>query len=180
WRSSGSPTPTTCRRTPAGFTRGPRTLKSVRTPSSRRTAATRRSAGWNAGAYRNARPTSPRQRAATPGSTSITTPSSSSTSALPTLPDTARLPCLATGTPARVQWRGGGPPPRRYDQRRSRRHVERPGAVAPRAAGVDRVRRGAGQRDRVRPQCPSRADQLLDALTLLAQPEKDRGDLRGR
>src|ERR1700677_619088 len=41
-----------------------------------------------------------RQRASPAGSSSSLTPQRSSTSAAPTRPLTARLPCLATGTPA--------------------------------------------------------------------------------
>jgi hypothetical protein len=57
-------------------------------------------AGCREGANRKAMPSSRRQRTMTSAGTPILTPSASSTSALPHLLDTLRLPCLATVTPA--------------------------------------------------------------------------------
>ena len=48
----------------------------------------------------NAMPASARQRSTPAASRSIRTPSASSRSAEPQIDDAARLPCLATGTPA--------------------------------------------------------------------------------
>ena len=97
--SAASETPSACRRAPAGLQRGPRTLKTVRTPSSRRGTAAKRNDGWKIGANRNPIP-APSMVAATPaGGRSIFTPSASSTSALPHVEEAARLPCLATRAP---------------------------------------------------------------------------------
>ena len=123
---AGSDTPSTCRRTPAGLASGPRKLNVVGAPSSRRTGAAKRMAGWKRCAKQNPMPASRTHRATPSGPRSITTPSASSTSVEPHCDDDARPPCLATrGT-------GGG-----RDDRRHRRHVHRPGAVAPGAARVD-------------------------------------------
>ena len=71
----------------------------VRVPSSTRGPAAWRSAAWWRGAMRNTMPA----RSSTAGSrssgTSVFTPSAASTSAAPEREDSARLPCLATGTP---------------------------------------------------------------------------------
>src|SRR3954451_14302991 len=88
------------RRAPAGLVSGPRTLKIVRIPSSRRTGITSRMAGCSSGAKRKAIPTVSSVRPAVSGSISIFTPRAASTSALPDLLETERLPCLATGAPA--------------------------------------------------------------------------------
>src|SRR5947208_5513588 len=69
-------------------------------PSSRRGPAACRIAGWSAGAWRKTKPVVPRHAPRTAAGSSSRTPSASSTSAPPTAPETARLPCLATGTPA--------------------------------------------------------------------------------
>src|SRR5436190_1368578 len=96
----GSDTPRTRRRTPAGLASGPRKLNVVGVPSSRRAGPANRSAGWNFGAKQNPIPASSTQRATPVGPRSITTPIASSTSAEPHADDAARLPCLATRTPA--------------------------------------------------------------------------------
>ncbi len=57
-------------------------------------------AGWKFGAKKNAKLCSRSERAASAGDKSIGMPSASITSALPTDEVTARLPCLATATPA--------------------------------------------------------------------------------
>ena len=57
-------------------------------------------AGWNTGAKMKAMPASPRQRSTPSRSRSIRTSSASSRSAEPQIDEAARLPCLATGTPA--------------------------------------------------------------------------------
>ena len=72
----------------------------MRTPSARRSPARRASTGWYAGAKMKQHPAARRHRCTPSGSRSIFTPNRSSTSAAPTRPLTARLPCLATGTPA--------------------------------------------------------------------------------
>ena len=69
-------------------------------PSSLRTGAAWRMAGWKAGANMKPIPTSSMHRWTPSGPRSITTPKASSTSALPQDPETARLPCLATLSPA--------------------------------------------------------------------------------
>ena len=84
---------------------------------------------------------------------SIRTPSASSTSALPTLPDTARLPCFATGTPAAATTSAAAVETLKVCD-----------AVAAGAAGVDGVRRA--RRGSTVPSARSaRAapDQLVDA-----------------
>ena len=55
---------------------------------------------WNRGAKRKVMPTSARHASALSGLSSIATPSACRRSALPQRLDMARLPCLATGTPA--------------------------------------------------------------------------------
>ena len=97
WREN---TPTICRRTPAGLDSGPSRLKMVRVPSSTRVGPTFFIAGWCAGANMKPMPASRMQRATPSGASSIATPSAPSTSAAPEREDSARLPCLATGTPA--------------------------------------------------------------------------------
>ena len=72
----------------------------MRTPMPRRVGPAWRMAGWKPGAKRKAKPTSRRAAAAEVASWSVRTPSASSTSAEPALEVIARLPCLATGTPA--------------------------------------------------------------------------------
>ena len=59
-----------------------------------------RMAGWKFGAKRNAKPYSVRAAEADVASWSMRMPRASSTSAEPDLEVIARLPCLATGTPA--------------------------------------------------------------------------------
>ena len=56
-------------------------------------------AGWNAGANMNPMPTSSMHRFTDSGLSSSLTPLASRISAAPTVPDAARLPCLATLTP---------------------------------------------------------------------------------
>jgi hypothetical protein len=84
----------------AGLVSGPRKLKTVPMPSSRRGTAACRKPGWNTGAKKNPMPASSTQRATPAAGRSMTTPRASSTSAVPDAEDAARLPCLATGTPA--------------------------------------------------------------------------------
>ena len=100
-RTKGAPkTPTSWCVAPAGFARGPRTLKMVRTPRDRRTPATCLMVPWKCGAKRNAMPEVARLLRTSSGDPGKVTPSSSSTSALPHRLETDRLPCLATGIPA--------------------------------------------------------------------------------
>ncbi len=75
-------------------------LKIVRTPSSRRTGATFFIAGWWFGANMKPRRNSRMQSATCVAPSMMFAPSASSTSALPDLDDTPRLPCLATVAPA--------------------------------------------------------------------------------
>ena len=108
WRStrtwmptrSGWKTPIRMLGAPAGLVSGPRMLNMVRTPSSLRTAATFFMAGWCTGANMKPMPVSAMQADTWSGCSSITAPRASSTSALPDLDDTLRLPCLATLAPA--------------------------------------------------------------------------------
>src|SRR5689334_12280678 len=93
-------TPIIWRRTPAGLDNGPSRLKIVRVPSSTRVAATFFIAGWCAGANMNPMPASRIHSPICSGDSSMLTPSAESTSAAPDRDDKARLPCLATGTPA--------------------------------------------------------------------------------
>src|SRR6516162_9581219 len=96
---SGANTPTSWRGALAGLDSGPSRLKIVRVPSSTRAGATWRVALWWRGAIRKPRPISHRQRRTIAKSASILTPSAVSTSADPDREESARLPCLATGTP---------------------------------------------------------------------------------
>ena len=96
---SGANTPTSWRRAPAGFDNGPSRLKIVRVPSSTRVGATWRVALWWRGAIRKPMPNSHRQARTIERSASMLTPSAVSTSAEPDFDDSARFPCLATGTP---------------------------------------------------------------------------------
>ena len=98
------------------------------------------------------------------GVSSIATPSPSSTSAEPHFEVIARLPCLATRTPAAGD-----------DERRGGRDVERAGRVAAGAAGIDeRADRPAIELDPqgVLPHRPGEAGDLLDCLA----PHSQRGD----
>ena len=90
----------TCRNAPAGLVRGPSTLKIVRTAISRRGPMACFIAPWWAGANRKPTPASSMHRAIRSGARSSRTPAASSTSALPERPETERLPCFATRTPA--------------------------------------------------------------------------------
>ena len=98
--SASSGTPTTWARTPAGLVSGPRILNTVRMPISRLGAAAYFMAGWKSGANMKPMPTSSRQAFTCAASRSILTPNASSTSALPQELLMARLPCLATLSPA--------------------------------------------------------------------------------
>ena len=96
--------PENCRLTPAGLDSGPsRLLNTVRVPIDRRTRARRRGA-WRCGASRRHQEAdadlSDRALYVGPCRQSMLTPSAVSTSAAPDFDDSARLPCLATGTPA--------------------------------------------------------------------------------
>src|SRR5262245_17445857 len=93
-------TPTIWRLTPAGLDSGPSRLKIVRVPSSTRVGPTFFMAGWWAGANMKPMPASLMQRLTASGVSSMLTPSAPSTSAAPEREESARLPCLATGTPA--------------------------------------------------------------------------------
>ena len=97
--AASSPTPISPRVAPAGLVRGPSRLNAVRTPISRRVGPAWRIAGWNAGANRNAKPSSRIARPAEAASWSMRMPRASRTSADPDFDVIARLPCLATGTP---------------------------------------------------------------------------------
>src|SRR6266702_777208 len=92
-------TPTICRLTPAGLDSGPSRLKIVRVASSTRVGPTFFMAGWCDGANMKPIPASAMQRPTCSGVMSILTPSEDNTSAAPERDDSARLPCLATGTP---------------------------------------------------------------------------------
>ena len=100
WLSSWKATPTSMDCAPAGFVNGPSMLNTVRIPISRRTGPAWRMAGWKAWANMKPMPLSLMHRSTPSGESSILTPSSSSTSALPQVPEAARLPCLATLSPA--------------------------------------------------------------------------------
>ena len=123
-------------------------------PSARRRAASRASTGWYAGAKMKQNPARSRHRRSPAGSRSILTPSRSSTSAAPTRPLTARLPCLATAHAGR-----------RRDQRRAGGDIERAGAVAAGAGGIE-------QRCR-----PSRSSARARARIARAAPVELRGRL---
>jgi len=71
----------------------------VRVASSTRVGPTFFIAGWCEGANMKPMPVSATQRPTCSGVISILTPSDDSTSAAPERDDSARLPCLATGTP---------------------------------------------------------------------------------
>src|SRR5258707_113603 len=92
-------TPTICRLTPAGLDSGPNRLKIVRVTSSTRVGPTFFVEGCWDGANMKPIPASLMQRPTCSGLMSILTPSEDNTSAAPERDDSARLPCLATGTP---------------------------------------------------------------------------------
>ena len=98
--SVASATPSTCASAPAGLVNGPRMLKTVRTPISRRSPPANFIAGWNACANMKPKPACSMLACTPAGGRSILPPSASSTSALPQALVIARLPCLATRTPA--------------------------------------------------------------------------------
>ena len=99
-------TPISCRLTPAGLDSGPSRLKIVRVPNSTRVGATWRMALWCRGAIRKQVPASLKARSSSFRSASMLTPRAARTSAAPVFDDSARLPCLATGTPqaATTNW----------------------------------------------------------------------------
>mmetsp|Transcript_13263 Transcript_13263/g.25422 ORF Transcript_13263/g.25422 Transcript_13263/m.25422 type:complete len:406 (-) Transcript_13263:86-1303(-) len=97
---SGEYTPTNAKSAAAGLSMGPRMLKAVRTPRDLRTGTTARITGWYRGAYMNPTLVLATHLAMDSGPSSTATPSASSTSALPHMLDTERLPCLATFAPA--------------------------------------------------------------------------------
>jgi len=72
----------------------------VRVPSSTRVGPTCFIAGWCAGANMKPMPASRMHREIASGARSMRTPSAARTSAAPQREESARLPCLATGTPA--------------------------------------------------------------------------------
>src|SRR5580698_10426588 len=90
----------TCAEAPAGLVRGPRMLKTVRTPRARRTGMTAFMAGCMAGAWRKAKRWARRAWAAAVGVRLTGMPRASRTSAEPHWEVMARLPCLATEAPA--------------------------------------------------------------------------------
>ena len=92
-------TPMSCRLAPAGLASGPSRLKIVRVPSSTRAPATWRMAPWWRGAIMKPIPAPRIERSTSATSASMLTPSAVRTSAEPARDDSARLPCLATGTP---------------------------------------------------------------------------------
>ena len=96
----GSNTPVNCRVTEAGFANGPNRLKIVRVPSSTRAPPAWRKAAWWRGANMNAQPAASSTAGSRSSATSTFTPSACNTSAAPVLELSARLPCLATFTPA--------------------------------------------------------------------------------
>mmetsp|Transcript_6437 Transcript_6437/g.17484 ORF Transcript_6437/g.17484 Transcript_6437/m.17484 type:complete len:218 (-) Transcript_6437:25-678(-) len=92
-------TPMRRRPAPAGLSRGPRILKTVRTPRPLRTGTMVFMAGWNTGANMNAIDAESRQLATWEGVSSSLTPRACSTSAEPLLLETDLFPCLATRAP---------------------------------------------------------------------------------
>ena len=98
--NSGKATPMSWLLAPAGLVSGPRMLNTVRMPISRRTGAAWRIDGWKTGANMKPMPPSLMQRSTPSGGRSMRTPRASSTSAAPHLLEAARLPCLATFSPA--------------------------------------------------------------------------------
>ena len=88
-----------CRLAPAGLASGPSRLKIVRVPSSTRAPATWRMAPWWRGAIMKPIPAPRIERSTSATSASMLTPSAVRMSAEPARDDSARLPCLATGTP---------------------------------------------------------------------------------
>src|SRR5918995_3447918 len=85
---------------PAGLVRGPSRLKTVLNGSSARTGTTCRIAGWWVRANIKPMPTSSMHRLTSLGSSPISAPRPSKTSAEPAWLVAARLPCLAMVTPA--------------------------------------------------------------------------------
>jgi len=98
--SSGAKTPRSWQGAPAGLVRGPRRLKSVRTPICLRTGPAKRMALWKEGANMKAMPISLSACSMSSGAADRLKPRHSRQSALPLLPELARLPCLATTAPA--------------------------------------------------------------------------------
>ncbi len=96
--ADGAPITCVCAR--AGFASGPSKLNTVRIFNSRRTPCTFFMAGCKCGANKNPNPISRTAPAASSGVIAMRTPNASSTSALPTFPEIARFPCLATFAPA--------------------------------------------------------------------------------
>ena len=95
----GSNTPISWRAAPAGLASGPSRLKTVRVPSSTRVGPTWRMAPWCRGAMRKPIPASHKASRTSAMSASMVTPRAASRSAEPEREESARLPCLATGTP---------------------------------------------------------------------------------
>ena len=113
-------------------------------------------------------PASATQRPTCSGVMSILTPSEDSTSAAPERDDSARLPCLATGTPAPATMkRGAG------------RHVDRAGAVAAGADHVDGVG-GSVDAQHLGAHRRYRAGDLVDGFAAHPQRHQQSAHLRGR
>ena len=155
---------------PPGFVSGPSRLNAVRTPSSRRVGPAWRIDGCQCGAIEE-REAGLRQRVEhAAGDASRCTPERlEARRRCRARLDTARLPCLATRTPAPAS-----------TMRRGRRHVERVRAVA---AGPARVEHVADRSTAARTaRCAHRlreAHHLRRTLALERQRHEQRGDLRG-
>ncbi len=162
-----SDTPTTWANGRAGFVSGPRKLKTVGTRSSPRTGPACLAAGWNTGANMNPIPASARHR--------------SHTSRVEVDLDAERLEQVGGARAARgraVAVLGDRYPRAGNDDRRDRRDVERPAAVA---AGATRVDDRRGGHDRVRePERRLRKPlELVDGLTLRPKGHQEPADLAG-
>ena len=154
---------------PAGLVRGPSRLNTVRTPISRRGPMACFMAAWNFGANRKPTPISFTHRATCSGVSSSETPAASSTSALPDLLETERLPCFATPPAGGGDYECGGS-----------RDIKGMYPVAAGTAGIHQMRTADVDACREFAHDFRGASDLLHGLTLHAQSDEEAADLRRR
>ena len=161
-------TPTALASARAGLHSGPRKLKTVGTPSSARVGPAWRKPGWKAAANANVMPARVSVSATASGVSVRSMPSAAE--------HVGRSRRRARGLVAVLD---DGDPGCRGHDRRHRRDVHRPEAVAAGAHDVEH-RRVDRQRQRRLEDRVAEADDLVDRLALGAQRDEEAGELRRR